>query len=191
MKQIPPLLAILLLALLRTPPAYAQPVDIIRFEGSSAGWIYDTEQAAASTVIRSDETSGFVMLFCEATRLGFYIVLDETGLEEASAARDGLLQIHALARPGAPPLAQIPLRVFAPDAFRSAQWRPAELAPPERFLAALRDLTAGMRLKTWSLPQDGFAPSRTIDLLLPREATGSGLDMEIALALVQERCRRG
>jgi hypothetical protein len=189
MKLHRPLIALALFAAAGPlAPAVAQENTAPAFEGVAAGWIYDSESAAASTTISSEAATGFVMLFCEASRLGFYIALDDPGL--ADGAHDGLLQIYPLS-PGAEPFAQFSVRLFAPEVFRSTRFRTAEHDAPERALAALRDLPGGMRLRLLALREDRFTPPLVADLRLPRESTGSGLDLEIGLALVQERCRRG
>jgi hypothetical protein len=194
MKSCASILALIMLATLLGAGAAvrAQSVDEPeQFFGIPAGWVFDPERTATSTLMTSQDAQGFLFFFCEAARPAFLVELgaDEGG--EAGAVHDALLQVYpAVGRGDDPLLAQFPVRLPAPHAIRSMRLEPTFGAPPRRLLDLVRDYPTGIRLRLNPLRHDAFTPPRIVDLFLPGTADETGLPMELALVSLIEACRR-
>lgn len=162
-----------------------------QFYGAPTGWTVEEDGAVASTLISSVNSSGFVQFYCRQRLIGFRISLFARKPDQAAIAHDGLLHVYpALAEPGDPLLAQFRVRFRGPGVFYSTRFRYPGRDQPARFLNLVRDYPTGLQLQMIQLRHDRFTQSRRIDLYLPGIANGDGVPMEIALAVVEETCRR-
>lgn len=162
-----------------------------QFYGAPAGWSLDADGASASTFISSVNSRGNVRFTCQDRLLGFHIALSASEEDQPTMAHDGLLQVYrALAPPGEPLIAHFTVRFIGDDTFHSARFRYPDANRSARLLQLMRDYPTGLQLHAFQLRHDRLTMPRRIDLYLPGIANDSGVPMEIALAVVEETCRR-
>ena len=162
-----------------------------QFYGSPQGWTIEAEGAVASTSIFSTDANGFILFHCSERVLGFHIALSAEDIDQPSSANDGLLQIYpALTLRDDSMLAHFTVRFRGPDALHSTRFRHPGGDGPARLLQLVRDYPTGLRLHAIPLHHNRIKPAWRIDLHLPGIANGDGVPMEIALAVVEETCRR-
>lgn len=162
-----------------------------QFYGAPAGWTIDADGAIASTFISSVNSSGFLSFYCDERFLGFHIALSTLETDQPAIAHDGLLQVYpALAQSGDTMLAHFTVRFRGPEAFHATRLRHPGEDRPARLLQLIRDYPTGLQLHATQLRHDSLTKPRRIDLYLPGIANEDGVPMEIALAVVEEACRR-
>jgi len=197
MRRHATLLVLLLLLTLATPGRAMVPGSVPnsgppeQFYGAPAGWTVDADGTIASTFISSVNASGFLLFYCDERFLGFHIALSTAEIDQPTFAHDGLLQVYpALAQSGDAMLAHFTVRFRGSDAFHATRFRHPGEDRPARLLQLIRDYPTGLQLHATQLRHDRLTKPRRFDHYLPGIANENGVPMEIALAVVEETCRR-
>jgi hypothetical protein len=162
--------------------------------GASAGWSFRDGGAdgSASTLLRTNDANGALLLYCEGGELGFHLSLGATERRRRAGSEDGILAVYALDEPEpGVPLGQFGVRFFTSEDMRSTRLRQPEWDDPARLAEILARHGAGLRFVLHRIRQDAFQPSRVVDLHLPAGTDGAALPMGMALAALDDACGRG